>query len=238
MPVQRRVPDDAGVLRLAGRRPVLPVQPRLVRDPAGRRRVPHQARGLPQGLRALDERRQRAAVGADHHALRRLAQARDALQRLSRRSRSPAARRRATARARRSTRWRRSPRETLPGDFAYAWAGQALQEKESGSTSSSAFIFGLIVVFLLLAAQFEKWTLPIAVVLTVPFAVLGALLLTWLLGLRERRLLPGGPGHAGRAVGEERDPDLRVRDRARAPRHVARARRRSRRRACGCAPSS
>jgi multidrug efflux pump len=74
--------------------------------------------------------------------------------------------------------------ETLPGDFAYAWAGQALQEKESGSTSSSAFIFGLIVVFLLLAAQFEKWTLPIAVVLTVPFAILGALLLTWLLGLQ------------------------------------------------------
>ena len=73
--------------------------------------------------------------------------------------------------------------EALPGDFAYAWAGQALQEKESGSTSSSAFIFGLIVVFLLLAAQFEKWTLPIAVVLTVPFAVLGALVLTWVLGL-------------------------------------------------------
>jgi len=49
-----------------------------------------------------------------------------------------------------------SARETLPGDFAFAWAGQALQEKESGSTSSSAFIFGLIIVFLLLAAQFEK----------------------------------------------------------------------------------
>jgi len=74
-------------------------------------------------------------------------------------------------------------RETLPGDFAYAWAGQALQEKESGSTSSSAFVFGLIIVFLLLAAQFEKWTLPVAVVLTVPFAVLGALALTWALGL-------------------------------------------------------
>ena len=44
--------------------------------------------------------------------------------------------------------------------------------------------FGLIVVFLLLAAQFEKWTLPIAVVLSVPFAVLGALLLTWVLGLQ------------------------------------------------------
>jgi len=74
--------------------------------------------------------------------------------------------------------------ETLPADFSYAWAGQALQEKESGSTSSSAFIFGLIVVFLILAAQFEKWTLPIAVVLSVPFAVLGALALTWVLGLQ------------------------------------------------------
>jgi multidrug efflux pump len=75
-------------------------------------------------------------------------------------------------------------RETLPGDFSYAWAGQALQEKESGSTSSTAFIFGLIVVFLILAAQFEKWTLPIAVVLSVPFAILGALVLTWVLGLQ------------------------------------------------------
>ena len=75
-------------------------------------------------------------------------------------------------------------RETLPGDFSYAWAGQALQEKQSGSTSATAFIFGLIVVFLILAAQFEKWTLPIAVVLSVPFAILGALILTWVLGLQ------------------------------------------------------
>ncbi len=74
-------------------------------------------------------------------------------------------------------------RETLPGDFSYAWAGQALQEKQSGGTSSSAFVFGLIVVFLLLAAQFEKWTIPVAVVLTVPIAVLGALVLTWAVGL-------------------------------------------------------
>jgi len=74
-------------------------------------------------------------------------------------------------------------RETLPGDFSFAWAGQALQEKESGGTSAIAFVAGLIVVFLLLAAQFEKWTLPVAVVLTVPIAVLGALLLTWVRGL-------------------------------------------------------
>jgi len=73
--------------------------------------------------------------------------------------------------------------QTLPSDFSYAWAGQALQEKGAGSTSANAFIFGMIVVFLILAAQFEKWTLPVAVVLTVPFAVLGALALTFVLGL-------------------------------------------------------
>ena len=74
-------------------------------------------------------------------------------------------------------------RETLPGDFSYAWAGQAQMEKESGGTSAIAFAAGLIVVFLLLAGQFEKWTVPVAVVLTVPFAILGALLLTWMRGL-------------------------------------------------------
>ena len=74
-------------------------------------------------------------------------------------------------------------REVLASDFSYAWAGQALQEKQSGGTSAIAFVAGLIVVFLLLAAQFEKWTLPLAVVLTVPVAILGALLLTWVRGL-------------------------------------------------------
>jgi len=73
--------------------------------------------------------------------------------------------------------------DTLPGDFSYAWAGQALQEKGSGGTSAIAFVAGLIVVFLLLAAQFEKWTVPVAVVLTVPIAIFGALLLTWVRGL-------------------------------------------------------
>jgi len=74
-------------------------------------------------------------------------------------------------------------RETLPGDFSSAWAGQAQMEKRSGGTSAIAFVAGLVVVFLLLAAQFEKWTVPVAVVLTVPIAILGALLLTWARGL-------------------------------------------------------
>jgi multidrug efflux pump subunit AcrB len=47
-----------------------------------------------------------------------------------------------------------------------------------------AFVFGIVMVFLVLAAQYERWSLPLGVVLAVPFAVGGALLLTWLLKLQ------------------------------------------------------
>lgn len=73
--------------------------------------------------------------------------------------------------------------EVLPDGYGFAWAGQAFEEKKAGGTSSAAFIFGLIMVFLILAAQYEKWSLPLGVILSVPFAVCGALLLTWLTGL-------------------------------------------------------
>jgi multidrug efflux pump len=73
--------------------------------------------------------------------------------------------------------------EVLPDGYGFDWAGQAYEEKKSGGTSSAAFIFGLIMVFLILAAQYEKWSLPIGVVMAVPFAVCGALLLTWVRGL-------------------------------------------------------
>jgi len=73
--------------------------------------------------------------------------------------------------------------EALPSGYAFSWAGQAFEEKKSGGTSSSAFIFGLIMVFLILAAQYEKWSLPVGVVMAVPFAICGALLFTWTRGL-------------------------------------------------------
>ena len=73
--------------------------------------------------------------------------------------------------------------EVLPDGYGFAWAGQAFEEKKAGSTSTLAFAFGLIMVFLILAAQYEKWSLPIGVVLSVPFAICGALLLTWGRGL-------------------------------------------------------
>jgi multidrug efflux pump len=74
-------------------------------------------------------------------------------------------------------------RQALPAGYEFAWAGQALEEKKAGGSSAMAFAFGLIMVFLVLAAQYERWALPVGVVLAVPFAVGGALLLTWVLGL-------------------------------------------------------
>ena len=74
-------------------------------------------------------------------------------------------------------------KKVLPDGYGYSWAGQAFEEKKSGSTSTIAFALGLIMVFLILAAQYEKWSLPIGVVMSVPFAVCGALLMTWSRGL-------------------------------------------------------
>jgi multidrug efflux pump len=74
-------------------------------------------------------------------------------------------------------------RETLPPGYSFAWSGLAFEEKQSGGTSMLAFVFGLVIVFLVLAAQYESWTLPGTVMMAVPFGVLGALTANWLRGL-------------------------------------------------------
>ena len=73
--------------------------------------------------------------------------------------------------------------EVLGTDYSLSWIGSAYQEKLAGGASTQAFIFGLIMVFLILSAQYEKWSLPFVVLLSVPFAILGALLATWARGL-------------------------------------------------------
>ncbi|MBO5657863.1 MAG: efflux RND transporter permease subunit [Duodenibacillus sp.] len=70
--------------------------------------------------------------------------------------------------------------EVLPEGYDIAWTGQAWHEKRIGASSSSAFGFGLLIVFLILAALYERWSLPIAVVLAIPYALLGALLSLWM----------------------------------------------------------
>ena len=67
-------------------------------------------------------------------------------------------------------------KESLPEGYQMAWTGQAYQEKRAGSAALFAFGFAIIMVFLILAAQFETWALPLAVIMAVPFAMTGALI--------------------------------------------------------------
>jgi multidrug efflux pump len=73
--------------------------------------------------------------------------------------------------------------ETIPSNYGFDWAGEAREEIASGSTSSIAFVFGLIFVFLILAAQYESWSLPAGVMMAVPFALLGAIVAIALRGI-------------------------------------------------------
>src|SRR5467141_795710 len=72
---------------------------------------------------------------------------------------------------------------TLPEGYKIAWTGQAFQEKRTGRASAFAFSLAIVMVFLILAALYERWLLPFAVVLAVPFAVAGALGFVALRGL-------------------------------------------------------
>ncbi|MGH8178579.1 MAG: efflux RND transporter permease subunit [Steroidobacter sp.] len=73
--------------------------------------------------------------------------------------------------------------EVLPAGYELAWTGAAYQEKLSGGASNGVYLLGVLMVFLILAAQFERWTLPIAVILAVPFAAFGAFMGVFLRGL-------------------------------------------------------
>lgn len=73
--------------------------------------------------------------------------------------------------------------EVLPSGYRLAWTGTAYQEKLSGGASQGVYLLGVLMVFLILAAQFERWTLPVAVILAVPFAAFGALLAVFSRGL-------------------------------------------------------
>jgi HAE1 family hydrophobic/amphiphilic exporter-1 len=66
-------------------------------------------------------------------------------------------------------------RETLPPGFDFAWAGQSLEERKAGSQAIFIFALSLILVYLVLAAQYESWVLPFIILLGVPLAVIGGL---------------------------------------------------------------
>jgi len=73
--------------------------------------------------------------------------------------------------------------EFMPVDFTYSWAGQAYEEKKASGSSAIIFVFALVMVFLILSAQYEQWSLPLAVITAVPFGIFGALVSVWLRGM-------------------------------------------------------
>jgi len=73
--------------------------------------------------------------------------------------------------------------QVMPEGFTYSWAGQAFEEKKSSGSSAVVFVFALVMVFLILAAQYEQWSLPLAVITAVPFGIFGALVAVWMRGM-------------------------------------------------------
>lgn len=71
----------------------------------------------------------------------------------------------------------------LPPDISYDWTGSAFQEKRSGGTTGIALGMAVVMVFLILAALYEKWSLPLSVLLAMPFGIFGALVAVWIAGL-------------------------------------------------------
>lgn len=71
----------------------------------------------------------------------------------------------------------------LPTGYYLAWSGEAYQQQVNAGSSIPALVFGVIMVFLILAAQYEKWSLPLAVIMAVPFAMMGALTTVFIRGM-------------------------------------------------------
>jgi hydrophobe/amphiphile efflux-1 (HAE1) family protein len=74
----------------------------------------------------------------------------------------------------------RAAANVLPADTGYDWGGTAFQQKRSSGAAGLALAAGFVMIFLILAAQYEKWTLPMSVLLALPFGIFGALLAVYL----------------------------------------------------------
>jgi multidrug efflux pump len=73
--------------------------------------------------------------------------------------------------------------KALPAGYTVAWTGSSYQELSTSGAGTQAFIFGVVMAFLILAALYERWSLPVAVLLAVPFALFGALAAVFLRGI-------------------------------------------------------
>ncbi|RTK99491.1 MAG: efflux RND transporter permease subunit [Proteobacteria bacterium] len=71
----------------------------------------------------------------------------------------------------------------LPKEYSYTWYGVSYQQDSGGATSAFAFAFGMVMIFLVLAGQFEMWRLPLVVIMAIPFALFGAGAILFIRGL-------------------------------------------------------
>ncbi|WP_371681181.1 efflux RND transporter permease subunit, partial [Microvirga sp. KLBC 81] len=78
----------------------------------------------------------------------------------------------------------RAAATALPNDFGFEWTGITFQELKAGSVAIFVFALAIVFVFLILAAQYESWSMPFMVILSVPTALFGALLAIWLRGMQ------------------------------------------------------
>jgi multidrug efflux pump subunit AcrB len=74
-------------------------------------------------------------------------------------------------------------RQVLPKEFSFDWGGASYQEQNSSGTSNLALGMAVIMVFLILAALYERWSLPFSVLLALPFGTFGALTAVWIRGM-------------------------------------------------------
>lgn len=74
-------------------------------------------------------------------------------------------------------------KKTLPSEYTPGWTGSAYQELSTAGTGYLGFVFGLVMVFLILSAQYERWSLPIAVLTAVPFSLFGAIAAIYVRGI-------------------------------------------------------
>ena len=68
----------------------------------------------------------------------------------------------------------------IPKGYTLDWSGISLQERKASGQSTLVFAFALLMVFLVLAALYESWSIPFAVILAIPFGILGAFLAIWM----------------------------------------------------------
>ena len=125
----------------------------------------------------------------------------------------------------------------LPRSMRFEWTELALLQLQTGNTAMFVFVLAVVLVFLVLAAQYESWSLPLAVILVVPMCLL----------VLDRRRGHGPDGHqhlhadrlrrAGRPGLQERHPDRRVRQGPSARRARRAARPRWRPASCACGRS-